>query len=157
MCIRDRYEARARVATEEIEQMAKDQRAEMKASLVTAVRARLGEDHAGLGKIEQRIKSAPNYTTAKLIADVAIEGAVADGSRARVEGSGRPPLAPPPAAAKYNEADLIKEGIHPTMAKHIAEETNHEAAEVALKAARARLASTSSPWPTARKPAGGAS
>lgn len=50
--------------------------------------------------------------------------------------------------SKYDEATLIKDGINPVMAKMIANEADPAVAEVAYNAARARISSSGSPWPT---------
>jgi hypothetical protein len=72
----------------------------------------------------------------------------------RARSGEKPPGATPPnngAAPKYDEAALVKEGIHPQMAHDIATETDPAAAELALKAARARIASSTPTWPTGPK------
>lgn len=126
-----------------------------KDDLITHVRARL-PGHAGLSAVEKRINAAPDFLTAKQIADIAIEMGGSGPARARGAET-RPGVTPPPpneAKPKYEEAKLIAEGINPILAKQIAAETDPRVADMTLGAARARIAANGSPWPTAQKNGG---
>jgi len=119
----------------------------------SAIRARIHElrtvDGVNLPPaLEQLILAERDIDGAEKLLRVAAL-AKGDGTRARAETGAKPPGTPPPAPpSKYKEADLLAEGIHPLMAKAIAEETDAAAADVAYKAARARKVASTSPWPT---------
>lgn len=114
----DQETARARKEAQayrdETKAIADDERALAKDRIVDRLRARL-VGHTGLPAIEKRVLAAPDYQTAKTIADIALEmGSAATEQRARsgVEhGSAAPDLAGQPAVSA---ADLAKEGFDQT-------------------------------------------
>jgi len=71
----EKERARARKAAVEIETIAADARKGAKDRLIDSLRARLPATHKGLPALEKRILAAPDYATAKMIADVAFESA----------------------------------------------------------------------------------
>lgn len=130
----------------------------------SAIRARVHEARVVDGitlapELERMILAETDIDAAEKLLKVA-KIARGDGAPARARGADtRPAGTPPPAneaKPKYTEAELVKEGIHPTLAKQIAAETDHRVADLTLGAARARIAAANgSPW--ASKPNGGAS
>lgn len=114
----DQETARARKEAQayrdETKAIADDERALAKDRIVDRLRARLA-GHTGLPAIEKRVLAAPDYQTAKTIADIALEmgaGATEQRARSGVEhGSAAPDLAGQPAVSA---ADLAKEGFDQT-------------------------------------------
>lgn len=109
---RARKEAQA--YRDETKAIADDERALAKDRIVDRLRARLA-GHTGLPAIERRVLAAPDYQTAKTIADIALEmsgGSTEQRARSGVEhGSAAPELAGQPAVSA---ADLAKEGFDQT-------------------------------------------
>jgi hypothetical protein len=116
--------------------------------LVAHVRGRL-PGHSGLPAIERRILAAPDFLSAKAIADMAIEfGGYPSAQRARsgVEHSASPTdgASPPP----FSAADLVKEGIPQALAEEIVQQhrANPKLAASSLHHARARISAGTNPF-----------
>lgn len=150
--VEDAETLRARKAAlnlkDELEAIAKDARASAKDNIITNLRARL-PGHAGLPAIERRVLAAPDYATAKTIADIAVEmGGNASAHRARsgVEHNASPTdgsVAPP-----FSAADLEKEGIPAVLAAEIVDQHKRDPrlAASSLHHARARLSASANAY-----------
>jgi hypothetical protein len=143
---------RARLAAEEIETIAKDQRVAAKETLVATLRARLPGAN-GLAAIERRILAAPTYQAAKDIADIAIDmGGGPQRARTIDPATGQPveiqPTPAPGGTSPHTIEDLVKEGLPRALATEIVEElkTNPPLGQHSLRAARGRLRINQNPW-----------
>lgn len=136
---------RARLAREEIEAIAADERTDAKERIVDRLRARL-PGHTALPGIEKRILAATSYDRAKEIAETAIEmGGGTPRARSGVEHRETPaPAATGSTPSPYVVKDLVAEGLSEALAEEIVAQHaipvhGPRLAADTLGAARARL------------------